>query len=107
MADIINFQRYINAKDVEKECVKQVLDLSEKIRNTEQILCNIRNSIGCLFVTNHLNEIGQVVRKENAINPDILGIIVNSLNDYDNKIHEQINELNNCRKLDGVVAYKI
>ena len=94
MADIIKFKEYVNSKEEEKKRIKKVSVLSTKSKSIEDLLHNINNSVGCSFVTRHFGERNQIVGKENMIAPDILNVIIDSLNDYDNKIHEQINELN-------------
>lgn len=94
MADIIKFQEYVNARDEEKKRIKQVSMFSTKSKNIECLLHNIGNSVSCSFVTRHFGEMNQIVGKENIIDPDILGVIIDSLKDYNSKIQEQINELN-------------
>ena len=94
MADIIKFREYVNSKEEEKKRIKKVSVLSTKSKSIEGLLHNINNSVGCSFVTRHFGEMNQIVGKENIIDPDILNVIIDSLKDYDIKIHEQINELN-------------
>ena len=94
MADIIKLQEYIDSKEEDKKRIKKVSALSTKSKNIEDLLHSINNSVGCSFVTRHFGERNQIVGKENIIDPDILNVIIDSLKDYDNKIHGQINELN-------------
>ena len=94
MADIINFQKYVNAEDEKKKCIRQASILLSKRKDIEVLLHNIDNSIECSIITRHIGEMSQIVGKENLIDPATLDVITNSLKDYKNKICEQINELN-------------
>lgn len=96
MADIINFQKYISSKEEEKERIKRVSVLSTKSKNIEGLLHDINSSIGCSLTTRHFGEMNQIVAKDNIIDPDMLNVIFDSLNNYYNAICEQIKELNGC-----------
>lgn len=94
MATVINYQKYVNAKEEEKKRIKQISTLSTKSKNIEGLLHNIDNCVGCSFVTKHFGEMNQIIGKENIIDPATLDVIISSLKAYNAKIHEQIKELN-------------
>ena len=96
MADIIKFQEYVKSKEEEKRRIKRVSVLSTRSKNIEGLLHNINSSIGCSLVTRHFGEMNQIVGRENILDPDMLNVIIDSLDDYYNDICGQIRELNGC-----------
>lgn len=109
MADIINFQKYLAVKDEEKKRIRQVSILLSKRRDIEGLLHNISNSVGCSIVTRYIGEMNQIVGKENIniLDSTTLDVIINSLKDYNNKICEQIKELNSLVNRNNIIVYEM
>lgn len=98
MADIINFQQYVNFKEEEKRCIKRISTLSTIIDNIEGLLHSINNSIGCSIVTKYFGENKQIVGKESILDSNMLCIIVQALDTYRNMLYKQIDTLEKCMK---------
>lgn len=96
MADIINFQQYVNSKEEEKKRIKRITTLSTIVDNVQGLLHNINDSLSCSLITKHLGEMNQIIGKENILDSNMLSIIVQSLSTYCNTLHDQIDELNDC-----------
>lgn len=96
MANIINFQNYVNSNEEEKRRIKKMLVLSTMNKNIEGLLYNIKDSVGCSFVTKHVGEMNQIIGKENMLDSNMIDVIVESLSAYRNTVCKQIDELNIC-----------
>ena len=98
MADIIKFQEYVHASDEEKKRIKMISTLLTKSRNIKGILSAINNCVGCSLVTRQINEKNQVIGRENVIDSDMMSVIINAIKNYDSRIQEKIQELNDSEQ---------
>lgn len=95
MADIINFQAYVNAKDEEKKRIKRISMLSTKRDFIVGVLHNINNSIEVSLMTKHFGELNQIVTKHNIIGYDLMEVIIATIEQYDAEIQREIIDLEN------------
>lgn len=98
MADIINFQAYVNAESEEKLRIKKVSMLSSKREYISGLLHSIENCIGVSLVTKHFGEADQIVGRESVIESGLLEAVVSSIRKYEEDIQNEIKELEgmNC-----------
>ena len=96
MADIINFQAYVNANDKEKKRIKKILMLSTKKDYILGLLHNLNNSIETSLITKNFTELNQVISRENTIGNDLLDIIIAAIEQYGEDIQHEIVNLENA-----------
>ncbi|MCR2051051.1 hypothetical protein NSB25_27935 [Acetatifactor muris] len=96
MADIINFQAYVNANDKEKKRIKKILMLSTKKDYILGLLHNLNNSIEISLITKNFTELNQVISRENTIGNDLLDIIIAAIEQYGEDIQHEIVNLENA-----------
>ena len=98
MALIINFQEFVNSIEKEKIRIKEISMLLTKSQNVRGLLHNISNGVGSpSVITRHINEVNQIVAKENILDDSMKKVLAGLLSDYDRQICEKIAELNDKR----------
>lgn len=94
MAEIINFQNWVNMKQEERDRLKKISVLSNMSALVDGIIHNIYDSVGVSIVTKYFNEVNQLVGREHALDSEILNAIVEALITYKDSLCEKIEELN-------------
>ena len=97
IAEIINFQRYVNAKEEEKKRIKIVSSLSHRCASIDGILYSMSDSLGVSFVTKHFGEMNQIIGREHIIDDGLYDVIVNALSDYKKCLRDEIEVLNKTK----------
>lgn len=96
IGEIINFQRYVNAKEEEQKRIKTVSALSNRCASIDGILHSMSDSLGVSFVTKHFGEMNQIVGKEHIIDDGLYDVVVKALSDYKKSLKDEIEKLNKC-----------
>ena len=97
IAEIIDFQRYVNAKEEEKKRIRRVSALSNRCASIDGILHSMGDSLGVSLVTKHFGELNQIVGKEHIIDDGLYDVIVNALSDYKKSLKDEIEALNKAK----------
>ena len=93
IGEVINFQRYVNAKEDEKRRIKTISVLNNRLSAINAILNSIDDCIGVSLVTKYFGESNEIVGKEHIIDNSMCQIIVSSILDYKETIKNTIEEL--------------
>lgn len=95
MANIINFQEYVDAENQERKRIKKLSTLTAKKDAMLELLCTIDDCVGASLLTKQVNEFNQVAVKENIIDGGLLDIFASSVQQYIDDIDYEIFALEN------------
>lgn len=88
MAVIIDFNKYIEAKEYEKQCMRLNAQLIVKRNNLEGLLNNLQRDGRCTLNTRHYGE-----NTEYLIYGDLLDVIIDSIKSHIADIERKIDQL--------------